>query len=113
MSVYYATKAYNLSLSEALAEELADRGVTVTALCPGPTRTPFHRSAGMDEEAMAAARMPSTREVAEFGYHAMMRGRRVAVYGFAFRLMIAAERVLPRRLVSRAVHAMQKRRLKQ
>jgi short-subunit dehydrogenase len=112
MSVYYATKAYDLWLSEAVAEELVDHKVTVTALCPGPTRTPFHRSAGMDEEAMAASRMPTTREVAEFGYRAMMRGRRVAVYGLGVRLMIAAKRLLPRRLVSRVVGAMQKRRLK-
>jgi hypothetical protein len=110
MSVYYATKVYALHLSEAVAEELAPLGVSVTALCPGPTRTPFHAAAGMDERTMQNASMPTTREIAEHGYESMMRGKRVALYGNGFRAMILAERVLPRRLVRRVVWAMQRRR---
>jgi len=110
MSVYYASKAYELSLSEAVAEEVASAGVTVTALCPGPTRSPFHERAGMRIGNAAARAMPEAREVAEFGLRALERGRRVAVFGTGFRLMIFAQRLLPRALVTRAVGAMQRRR---
>lgn len=111
MSVYYATKAYALSLSQAVAEELSDTAITVTALCPGPTRSPFHAAAGMDSEAMDSDTLPSAHEVARYGYRAMMRGKRVAVYGLGFRISIWAQRFLPRSLVVRTVGALQKRRI--
>lgn len=110
MSVYYASKAYALRLSEAMAEELEPLGVSVTALCPGPTRTPFHAAAGMDETAMKNSSMPTTEEIAEYGFRMMMRGKRVALYGNGFRAMVLFERLLPRRFVTRAVFAMQRRR---
>jgi hypothetical protein len=110
MSVYYASKAYALSLSEALAEELAHHGVTVTALCPGPLRSAFHAEAGMHIPERDTRKMPSAEQVAAFGYRAAVRGRRVAVYGVGFRLMVFAERLLPRRLVAGLVYRMQRRR---
>lgn len=110
MSVYYASKAYGLSLSQALAEELAPYGVGVTALCPGPTRSPFHDAAGMRIGTSAARSMATTREVAEYGYRAALRGRRVAIHGFAFKVMVFLERLLPRAVVARAVGVMQGRR---
>ncbi|MFP4643739.1 MAG: SDR family NAD(P)-dependent oxidoreductase [Spirochaetales bacterium] len=100
MAVYYATKAYVLSFSEALAEEVRGSGVSVTALCPGPTRSGFQESAGIAAGTSLNNRlMPTARKVAQYGYDAMMRGRRVAVYGLVFRVLILLNRFLPRRLV--------------
>jgi hypothetical protein len=80
MSVYYATKAYVLSFSEALSEELKGTGVTVTALCPGPTASNFQKTAGIQEtKLIKGKRIATSKEVAEFGYDAMMKGKRSAV----------------------------------
>jgi len=111
MAVYYATKAYVLSFSLAVAEEVQGSGVTVTALCPGPTRTDFHREAGMDmTSGGATAGMVSARRIARFGYRAMVRGKRVAVVGALFKTMIFFERLLPRNTVTRLVRRMQEKR---
>src|SRR3954468_23497255 len=82
MAVYYATKAYVLSLSQALAEETRGTGVTVTCLCPGVTDTEFHGVAGTDAQPLTsgALSMPA-RAVAEAGYRAMMRGKLIVVPG--------------------------------
>ena len=84
MAVYYATKADVLSFSEALADELRDTGVTVTALCPGPTATGFAAEAGMEESRLfnLSKPMPSER-VARYGIRAMEHGKRVAIPGIA------------------------------
>lgn len=107
MAVYYATKAYVLSLSEALAEELVGTGVSATALCPGPTRTEFHEQAGVP-----VAQTATARAVAEAGYRGMVRGRRIVITGLLFRLLILFSRFLPRRSSAAFVHFTQKRRLK-
>ncbi|TVR02999.1 MAG: SDR family oxidoreductase [Spirochaetaceae bacterium] len=111
MAVYYATKAYVLSLSEALAEELSPSGVTVTALCPGPTASGFQEEAGLTQVPFyQKVKMPSSRVVAEFGFRAMMRGTRVAVHGTLFRISIFFLRFMPRRLVAVTVRRLQERR---
>ncbi len=111
MAVYYATKAYVLSFSEALAEELRGTGVSATALCPGPTRSGFQRSAGVAAGTALNNRfMPSARRVARYGYRAMMRGKRVAVHGLAFHVLIFLSRFMPRFLVVRAVARFQSKR---
>ena len=111
MAVYYATKAYVLSFSEALSEELRGSGVSVTALCPGPTRSGFQESAGVASGTPLNNRfMPTAHNVARYGYDAMMHGRRVAVHGIAFRVLILLSRFLPRRLVVRAVARFQANR---
>ncbi len=107
MAVYYATKAYVLSLSEALAEELSGSGVTVTALCPGPTRSEFHERAGIPVGAAASAR-----KIAEIGVRAMALGRRVVVPGGLFRLFVFVSRFLPRRSIAAVVHRTQRVRLR-
>jgi short-subunit dehydrogenase len=110
MSVYYASKAFGLSLSQALAGELAPYGVRVTALCPGPTRSPFHDAAGMRIGSAEARSMATAREVVEYGYRAALRGKRVAIHGFAFKVMVFLERLLPRAVVARGVGLLQSRR---
>jgi short-subunit dehydrogenase len=106
MSVYFATKAYVLSFSEALAEELRGKGITVTALCPGSTESNFH-SVANDGIIRKERKMPSSREVAEYGYRSMMNGKVVAVPGFMNSLMAASVRFLPRSFVVKAVRRIQ------
>jgi short-subunit dehydrogenase len=110
MAVYYASKAYVLSFSEAIAEELAGSGVTVTALCPGPTRTAFQDEAGLVRSGFLYGRMVADAAgVARYGYEAMMAGRRVAIPGLLNRTLAAAVRFAPRRLVTAEVRRMQER----
>ncbi len=101
MAVYYATKAYVLSFSEALGNETAGTGVTVTALCPGPTATDFRRRA----EFKAARSLPGplvmdAAAVARAGYEGMLRGKRVVVPGAANRAFVQALRATPRNLAT-------------
>ncbi len=82
MSVYYASKAFVLSLSEAMYDELKGSGVTVTALCPSPTATGFEKNAGMKGAKMFTAFGAETPDaVARYGYKAMMMGKAVAYHG--------------------------------
>lgn len=108
MAVYYATKAYVLSFSEALNEEVRRKGVSVTALCPGPTASGFQEAASMNGiRLMEKLKMPSSKDVAEYGYRAMMKGKAVAIHGFVNRLMVGSLRVTPRSLVVKMVGWMQ------
>ena len=110
-SIYYATKAFVLSFSEAIAEELKHTGVTVTALCPGPTHTEFAERAGTTNTRLFKQSIVATAEdVARYGYAAMMRGQRVAIPGVGNKLLIQAERVAPRRLVTLIAGKIQKKR---
>jgi len=112
MAVYYATKAYVNSLSQALSNELAGTGVTVTCLCPGPTKTEFAAAAGRKEkQSFSVAQRLTARDVAEIGVAAMKRGTPVVVPGMGNKLLIAAERLLPRGAVVRAVRWMQEKRM--
>ena len=99
MAVYHATKAYVLSLSEALHREMAPRGVRVTALCPGPVETEFQARAGMPEGYFPRFLARSAERVAREGYDGMMRGRRVVIPGSANKVATWLVRLLPRRTV--------------
>jgi len=111
MAVYYATKAYVLSFSEALANELGGTGVTVTALCPGPTTSGFQAAAKLEESRLIAGKILATSaEVARFGWDAMMKGQVVAIYGASNRAMVAATRVVPRAALRKIVRSAQERR---
>ena len=104
MAVYYATKAYVLSYSEALAEELAGSGVSVTALCPGATESGFSAAASAENSGLfKGRRLPTSREVAEYGIVAMERGQRVAIHGVMNWLMAQSLRLSPRRAVTAMV----------
>jgi hypothetical protein len=104
MAVYYATKAYVLSLSQALAEELSGTAVTVTCLCPGVTETEFHGVAGTDAQPLTSGPLAmSAAAVAEAGYRAMTRGRLVVVPGLHNKVGAQSIRIAPRRVVLKIV----------
>jgi len=110
MAVYYATKAYVLSFSEALANELAGTGVTVTALCPGPTKTGFQARAQMEDSKLVRGREIMTSEtVARAGYTGLMKGKTVVIPGVGNRMMANAIRFLPRNTVTKLVRNAQER----
>ncbi len=112
MAVYYATKAYVVSLSEALHNECRGTGVTVTAVCPGPTTTGFQQAAGLSPNARPGGAPPMTsRRVAELAYAAARRGERVAFTGFRNRVAAALGRYMPRAWSAAAVRRIQLRRL--
>lgn len=111
MAVYYATKAYVQSFSEALANELKGTGVTVTTLCPGPTASGFQYAANINNVRLVKGRkLPSSAEVALFGYNAMMKGKTVAVHGFINKIVAQSYRFLPRKLITSAVRKIQETR---
>lgn len=112
MAVYYATKAYVLSFSEAIADELRHTDVTVTALCPGPTATGFGNVAGVEEARLFTMMKPmSSAEVARKGFEGMKRGRRIVVTGMMNRLLVQSNRISPRRMVTTIVRKLQESRL--
>jgi len=111
MAVYHATKAYVLSFSEALAIEAKGSGITVTALCPGPTSTGFENraSAGAGIKAFGKfGKMPTAKEVAEYGWENMIKGKTVAIHGRLFRWLIFFTRFMPRKTVASIAGKMQK-----
>ena len=105
MATYYATKAYVLSFSEAIAEELRGSGVTVTALCPGPTKTHFADTAGANGSMLFKGNLPTADEVAEYGYQSLKEGKIVAVHGMRNKIIaLVVPRLLPRWAVRRIVN---------
>jgi short-subunit dehydrogenase len=100
MAVYFASKAYVLSFSEALDAELRAQGIRVTALCPGATRTGFGARAQGEHSALFKGRVATSADVARYGVRAMERGQRVAVHGLLNRIMAASVRFTPRPVVT-------------
>lgn len=104
MGVYYATKAFVVSLSEALAEELRGSGVSVTVLCPGPVKTEFQSVAYLEDPAVTLKRkIPTARQTAEYGFKAMQRQMVIAIPDCKNKLIPYLIRVLPRWLIRRLV----------
>jgi hypothetical protein len=103
MAVYYASKAYVVSFTEALAEELRGTGVTATALLPGPTATEFQARADMAGSGLVRLGMADARSVAEAGYRGMEAGRVMVIPGIANRVLSLAVRFSPRWAVRRVV----------
>src|SRR5882724_11558985 len=101
MAVYYATKAYVISFSEALANELAGQGVTVTCLCPGPTATGFADRAGNDKSRLfKQARPMDAKTVARKGYRGLMAGKTLVIPGLKNWLLAESLRISPRKVVT-------------
>jgi uncharacterized protein len=111
MAVYYATKAYVLSFSEALSEELRNSGVTVTALCPGPTQTDFADTAEVGSSRMFnAVGIADAADVAKYGFDAMMHGKRLAIPGIRNKIIAQANRISPRALTAKITRIAQESR---
>ena len=111
MSVYFASKAYVLSFSQALDEELRKTGVTVTCLCPGTTATEFADRAGVSNTRLfSLTGVANAEDVARYGYAATMRGERLALPGIKNRAHIQSLRLLPRALVTTLARKVQENR---
>ncbi|HPI54825.1 MAG TPA: SDR family oxidoreductase [Chitinophagaceae bacterium] len=107
MAVYYATKAFVLSFSEALSVELKPYQISVTTLCPGATQTNFANAANADEILLFKNRkLPTAASVAEYGFMAMMQGKRLAIPGFLNKLMTFSVRLSPRWVVLKIAAAL-------
>ncbi len=105
MAAYFATKAYVLSFSEALHVELRDQGITVTALCPGPTSTPFFQRASMERSGLTHKLLVMDVDpVVEAGYRGLMAGKRVVVPGWKNKVGAFLARRAPQRLVLALSH---------
>jgi len=110
MSVYFATKAFVLSFSEAISNEVRDKGITVTALCPGSTETEFHAVVMGDRKLLKDRKKSSPSEVAEYGYRAMMKGKTIAIHGLMNTIMATSVRFIPRALVVKVARKIQEKK---
>jgi short-subunit dehydrogenase len=110
MAVYYASKAYVLSFTEALSNELHGTGVTATALCPGPTKTSFQKRARMGNARLFRRGVMDAEPVAEAGYRGLMKGKRVVIPGLSNRLLATTVKLVPRRMVLRMVRKLNESR---
>ncbi len=109
MAVYYATKAFVLFFSEALAEELEGKGVTVSCLCPGPTDTGFQGRAKVADLKLFQNVQLTAEFVARKAYEGLMRGKRIIIPGFKYKAGALAVRFLPRKLVTKYVRRIQEK----
>jgi len=109
MAVYYATKAYVQSFTEALSHELKDSGITVSVLCPGPTDTEFQERAGVTDSALFSnGMMPvaSARKVAKIGYEGLMRGKTVIIPGVFNKLSAWSSGITPGFISKRVIESL-------
>jgi uncharacterized protein len=101
MAAYYASKAFVLSYSEGIAEELTRAGVTVTALCPGPTTTEFADVAGTGHTRLyRRGAIMRAEDVARIGVRGMLAGRRIVIPGLVNKVLVQSARVAPRRMLA-------------
>ena len=110
MAIYYASKAYILSFSEAIANELKGTGVTITVLCPGQTKTSFQEvvSEGTSENKIGF-NIASPDEVAKYGYKAMLKGKSVAIPGAFNKFLSLLPRIMPRNTATSIVRKIQEK----
>jgi len=110
MAVYYASKAYVLSFSEALSNECEGKGVVVSALCPGPTETGFGEAAGLGDSKLFDGGVMDARAVAVEGYRGMLAGKPLVIPGTRNSVLARTVGFMPRRLVTKVVRRLQDRR---
>jgi len=113
MAVYYATKAFVLSFSEAIANELKGSGVTVTALCPGPTESEFQKRAHIENTRLIKGKLMglmTSEEVAKVGYQGFMNGKRLVIPGLINKLGVQSVRISPRAVATQVARLMQENR---
>jgi short-subunit dehydrogenase len=110
MAVYYASKAYVLSLSEALANECEGTGVRISALCPGPTETGFVAAAGMGDSKLFDRAVMDARTVAVEGYRGLLAGKTIVIPGLRNNLLARSIGFFPRGLVTKVVRGIQEKR---
>jgi uncharacterized protein len=108
MAIYYATKAYVLYFSEAIANELQGTGVSVTVVCPGPTESSFQATAKMENSKLVrGGNMMDAKTVAEIAYRGLMSGKTLVIPGLKNKLLAQSARFLPRIWVTKIVRNMQ------
>ncbi|HYD03007.1 MAG TPA: SDR family oxidoreductase [Alphaproteobacteria bacterium] len=110
MAVYYASKAYVLSFSEALAEELSNTNIKVTTLCPGPTKTNFSTVTGVENARVLNEKIPDAKEIAEYAYNALVQEKRIAIPGIKNKILINATRIIPRKIVTKTIKKIQQKK---
>ncbi len=110
MAVYYASKAYVLSFTEALSRELKPFGIRVTALCPGPVKTEFQTRAGLDSKPAPLFLRRTPEQVAQAGYDGFMAGKRLVIPGIGNKIMSMVPRFLPRGLMLQTLESYQRDR---
>jgi hypothetical protein len=110
MAVYYATKAFVLSFSEAIANELKGTGVTVTTLCPGPTQSEFQQRAHIENTRLIKGKfvgMMTSEEVARLGYQGFIQGKRLIIPGLMNKIGAQSVRLAPRRVATQVARMLQ------
>jgi short-subunit dehydrogenase len=111
MTVYYATKHYVQAYSEALYDEWKEHGVSVTALCPGATESDFATRADMEDSGLfKGKKLPTSAEVAEFGYKAMLKGEMKAVHGLMNSIMAKSAAMIPTKVAMKIARKMQEKK---
>jgi uncharacterized protein len=108
MAIYYATKAFVQSFTEALAEEVAETGVTVTALCPGPTETNFGNVARGSKIRRVQSQKISAAAVARYGHLAFRDGKVIGIPDLQSRILVFLTRLAPRRAIRKGVKSYNK-----
>ncbi len=110
MAIYYATKAFVLSFSEAIANELKGTAVTVTALCPGPTATGFQERGKMEDSGLVKGKkIMDARTVAEAGYKGLLAGKTLVIPGVMNNVMARSVGVMSRSVITSVVRKMQEK----
>jgi len=110
MAVYYASKAFVLSFTEAIANELKGTGVTVTALCPGPTASEFQQRAQIQNTRLVKNKLlgiMSSEQVAKIGYQGFLRGKRIIIPGLLNKIGVHGTRLTPRTITAQVARMLQ------
>lgn len=109
MSVYYATKAYVLSFTEALQNEMKGTNIRITAVCPGPTETNFGNRASMHESRLFQGAIGDVKDVAKTAYDGFFSGKTIVIPGLSNKLLAGSVRFMPRKFVTSIVRKIQER----